>query len=100
MTAVCLTLSGDEHNHLGIQEHTADVQTDNERGCDICCQWMLAQSCTEVGTCGWLAVCHIFSNLLVLLRPPVRTVKRMNNTGVYLGTHAHLCRQYTAHLHP
>lgn len=61
MTAVCLTLSSDEHNHLSIQEHTADVQPDNELGCDICCQWMLAQSCTEVG---WLVV-TFFSYLLV-----------------------------------
>lgn len=53
MTAVCATLSGGERNHLGIQEHTADVQSDNELGCDSCCRWMLARSCAEVGISGW-----------------------------------------------
>lgn len=41
MTAVCLTPSSAEHNHLNMQGHTVDVQSHNELRCDICCHWML-----------------------------------------------------------
>lgn len=66
MSAVCLILSGGEHNHLRIQRHTADVPSHNElavifavTGC-----WLgHAQKCRLVGgvcddkmsgTSGWM----------------------------------------------
>lgn len=53
MTAACLTLPGGKRNHLSIQRHTDNVQSDNELGCDICCRSMLVQSQAEVRICGW-----------------------------------------------
>lgn len=52
MTAGSLTLSGGECNHLSIQRHIADVQSNNELGCDISCH-ILARSRTGVEISGW-----------------------------------------------